>query len=48
MRAAFAFASMAQGLEIGTSDVDLLLIADIGFADAVDLLYSAQAVLGRE
>lgn len=48
LRAAFVFGSMAQGREIGASDVDLFLIGDIGFAEAVDLLYPAQAVLGRE
>ena len=45
---AFVFGSMAQGREIGASDVDLLLIGDIGFAEAVELLYLAQATLGRE
>ena len=48
LRAAFVFGSMAQGREIGASDVDLLLIGDIGFAEAVNLLYPAQATLGRE
>ena len=48
LRAAFVFGSMAQGREIGASDVDLLLIGEIGFAEAVDLLHPAQAILGRE
>ncbi len=48
LRVAFVFGSMAQGREIGASDVDLLLIGDIGFAEAVNLLYPAQATLGRE
>lgn len=48
LRVAFIFGSMAQGREIGASDVDLMLIGDIGFADAVELLYPAQATLGRE
>lgn len=48
LRVAFVFGSMAQGREIGASDVDLLLIGEIGFAEAVDLLYPAQAILGRE
>ena len=39
---------MAQGREIAASDVDLLVIGDIGFAEAVDLLHPAQATLGRE
>ena len=48
LRVAFVFGSMAQGREIGASDVDLMLIGDIGFAEAVELLYPAQATLGRE
>ena len=48
LRVAFVFGSMAQGREIGASDVDLLLIGDIGFAEAVELVYPAQATLGRE
>ena len=48
LRVAFVFGSMAQGREVGASDVDLLLIGDIGFAEAVELLYPAQAILGRE
>ena len=48
LRAAFVFGSMAQGREVGASDVDLLVIGDIGFAEAVDLIYPAQAVLGRD
>ena len=48
LRVAFVFGSMAQGREIGASDVDLLLIGNIGFAEAVELLYPAQATLGRE
>ena len=48
IRVAFVFGSMAQGRETGASDVDLLLIGDVGFAEAVGLLYPAQAALGRE
>lgn len=48
LRTAFVFGSMAQGREIGASDVDLLLIGDIGFAEAVELLHPAQETLGRE
>lgn len=48
LRVAFVFGSMAKGTEIGTSDVDILLVGDIGFAEAVELLYPAQATLGRE
>jgi DNA-binding transcriptional ArsR family regulator len=48
LRVAFVFGSMAQGREIAASDVDLLVIGDVGFAEAVELLHPAQATLGRE
>ena len=48
IHAAFVFGSVAQGRESASSDVDLMLIGDIGFAQAVDLLYAAQTELGRE
>ena len=48
VRVAFVFGSMAQGRESGASDVDVMLIGDIGFAEAVSLLYPVQATLGRE
>jgi predicted nucleotidyltransferase len=48
LRAAFVFGSIAQGSETSSSDVDLMLIGDIGFAEAVNLLYPAEATLGRE
>jgi len=48
LRVAFVFGSIAQGREIGASDVDLMLIGDIGFAEAVEMLCPAQAILGRE
>jgi DNA-binding transcriptional ArsR family regulator len=45
---AFVFGSMAQGVETAGSDVDLMLIGDLSFADAVELLHPTQAELGRE
>ncbi|MDP3822956.1 MAG: nucleotidyltransferase domain-containing protein [Burkholderiales bacterium] len=45
---AFVFGSMARATETARSDVDVMLIASMGFGDAVKLLYPAQAVLGRE
>lgn len=48
LRVAFIFGSMAQGRESGGSDVDVMLIGDLGFAQAVMLLHAAQATLGRE
>lgn len=46
--AAFVFGSLGRGTENERSDVDVLIIGEIGFADAVSALYPAQAVLGRE
>jgi DNA-binding transcriptional ArsR family regulator len=48
LRAAFIFGSMAQGRENAGSDVDVMLIGDLGFAQAVKLLHAAQVTLGRE
>ena len=48
LQAVFVFGSMAQGRETSGSDIDVILIGDIGFARAVELLYPAQAALGRE
>lgn len=45
---ALVFGSMASGKENAHSDVDLLLVADCGFGDAVKALHPAQAVLQRE
>ncbi len=46
--AAFVFGSMARASESEGSDVDVMLIGTLGFADAVQLLYAAQETLGRE
>ena len=48
VRLAFVFGSLAQGRETAGSDVDLMLVGDVSFADAVELLHPAQAALGRE
>ncbi len=45
---AFVFGSIARGSESEGSDVDVLLIGTLGFADAVRLLQPAEATLGRE
>jgi hypothetical protein len=39
---------VAGGRERAGSDVDLLVIGELGFADAVKLLHPAQETLGRE
>lgn len=46
--AAFVFGSMAKSTESSTSDVDVLVIGNISFAETVSTLYPAQAILGRE
>lgn len=48
LRAAFIFGSVAQGRETAGSDIDLMLIGDVGFREAVELLHPTQAMLGRE
>jgi predicted nucleotidyltransferase len=48
VRIAFVFGSVARGRETAGSDVDLMLIGDVGFAQAVEHLHPAQATLGRE
>lgn len=45
---AFVFGSVASGKESANSDIDLMLIGDIGFAEAATALHSAQEILSRE
>lgn len=45
---ALVFGSVARGEENARSDVDLLLIADCSFGDAIKALHPAQANLQRE
>lgn len=45
---AFIFGSVASGKETSTSDIDLLIIGDVNFSDAVTALYPLQEILGRE
>jgi len=45
---AFVFGSIARASESARSDVDVMLIGDIGFGDAVRLLSPAGTALGRE
>ncbi len=47
LRLAFVFGSVARGQETGGSDVDVMLIGDLGFREAVELLHPCQAILGR-
>ena len=48
LRLAFVFGSVARGQETSGSDVDLMLIGELGFREAVELLHPSQALLGRE
>ncbi len=48
IKTAFIYGSIASGQERAGSDVDLIIIGDIGFADAVKLLHGSQSALGRE
>ncbi|MEO8121259.1 MAG: nucleotidyltransferase domain-containing protein [Rhodoferax sp.] len=45
---ALIFGSVASGSETARSDIDLLVIGDLGFADLVRATHPAQAELGRE
>jgi len=45
---ALVFGSLARGDESERSDVDLLLIADCSFGDAIKALHPAQGILQRE
>lgn len=45
---AFVFGSAGSGTENRGSDIDVLIIGELGFTDAVTALYSAQAIIGRE
>ena len=44
----FVFGSVASGKESANSDLDLMLIGDISFAEAVTALHSVQETLSRE
>lgn len=48
MESAFVYGSMARGTEHGHSDVDLMVIGDLEFADVVLALAPAQEKLRRE
>ncbi|HCX3367485.1 nucleotidyltransferase domain-containing protein [Fluoribacter dumoffii] len=45
---AFVFGSVAKGTENLGSDIDVLIIGEVDFTEAVAALYAAQASLGRE
>jgi len=45
---AFVFGSIARGQDAAISDVDVIIIGDVGFNEVVGLLYDAQTTLQRE
>jgi predicted nucleotidyltransferase len=45
---AFIFGSVASGKETSGSDIDLLIIGDVGLKDIASDLYEVQDMLGRE
>lgn len=48
IKVAFVFGSVARGTESEGSDVDVLIIGEIGFQEVVATLYSTQEIIGRE
>lgn len=48
VRVAFVYGSMAKGAETSGSDVDVMVIGDVSFRKAVEVLGGAQEALGRE
>jgi len=45
---AFVFGSMASGKSTSDSDIDLLVVGEVGFGELVSQLYPLQETLGRE
>jgi predicted nucleotidyltransferase len=45
---ALVFGSVARGEERAGSDIDLLLVGEVGFGEAVKVLHPAQEILSRE
>lgn len=45
---AFIFGSVASGKETSASDIDLMIVGDVDFSEAIGALYLAQEALGRE
>lgn len=48
IKSAFVFGSLASGKATSASDIDLMIIGDVGFADVVKATYNVQSVLARE
>jgi predicted nucleotidyltransferase len=48
VRTAFIFGSVAKGVEMASSDIDVMVIGDVGFAEVVSCLSTVETILGRE
>lgn len=48
IKAAFVFGSVGRGTENPGSDIDVLIVGDIGYVDAVKAFYATQEILKRE
>lgn len=48
IEAAFVFGSMASGKAGVGSDIDVMVVSDVGYSDVLAALYPAQKMLGRE
>lgn len=48
IRASFVYGSVAAGTETSSSDVDVMILGDISFGEAVQALAPAQAALRRD
>jgi predicted nucleotidyltransferase len=46
--AAFVFGSIAKRSDTARSDIDLMVVGEVGFAEVVDVVYPLQERLGRE
>jgi len=45
---AFVFGSVARGEQNSNSDVDVMVVGDVGFSEVIQALYPAQSILQRE
>jgi DNA-binding transcriptional ArsR family regulator len=48
VRAAFIYGSVAKSAETASSDIDLMVIGDVGFVGVVSCLSTVETTLGRE
>ena len=47
IKRAFIFGSIASGKDTATSDIDLMVIGEVGYLDLLDLIVAAEIELGR-